>query len=459
MWDLKIINTDLSLYMAIVDAMERDIKAGILKPGDKIPTHRDLAKKVGVTVTTISRAYKEATKRGLISAIVGDGTYVTSDLGSHPSLVNAAKSQKQFIELGLVAPLYSVEPDISIVMQEIAKKSELNSLMKYTPPQGILKHRIVGSKWIKQFGIDVSPDNIIITAGAQHALICILSSLFKPGDKIATDYLIYPGMKAAAKRCGIQLEAVDMDAEGMLPESLASLCHRHKINGIYTVSRMQNPTNACMSYKRIKQICSIIEEQELILIEDDLYGYLSENKDMTLSYIIPQQSIYISSLSKTFYAGLRVSFVAAPKRYYTRILQAVIDTIWMTSALCAEIACECIESGITEKIIYSRVTEITARYNLFKSIFDEFEYNYQQNSMFIWLKLPDGWTSIDVERIAEKKGLHIVASDKFTVGSIPPIGYIRISLSGADTLEELEQGLTFLKKILNYEEGLDIVIL
>lgn len=69
-------------------------------------------------------------------------------------------------------------------------------------------------------------------------------------------------MKAAAKRCGIQLEPVDMDAEGMLPESLASLCHRHKINGIYTVARMQNPTNACMSYKRIKQICSIIEELE-----------------------------------------------------------------------------------------------------------------------------------------------------------------------------------------------------
>lgn len=163
MWDLKIINTDLSLYMAIVDAMECDIKAGILKPGDKMPTHRDLAKKVGGTVTTISRSYKEATKRGLITAIVGDGTYVTSDLGSHSSLVNADKNQKQFIELGLVAPLYSVEPDISIVMQKIAKKSELNSLMKYTPPQGILKHRIVGMKWIKQFGIDVSPDNIIIT--------------------------------------------------------------------------------------------------------------------------------------------------------------------------------------------------------------------------------------------------------------------------------------------------------
>ncbi|MDD4096315.1 MAG: GntR family transcriptional regulator, partial [Oscillospiraceae bacterium] len=64
MWDLKIIDTDQSLYVAIADAMERDIQLGILKGGERMPTHRELARIVGVNVTTITRAYKEAEKRG-----------------------------------------------------------------------------------------------------------------------------------------------------------------------------------------------------------------------------------------------------------------------------------------------------------------------------------------------------------------------------------------------------------
>ncbi len=94
MWDLKIINTDKSLYIAIADAMERDIRQGILKAGERLPSQRDLAKKVGVNVTTITRAYKEAEKRGLVASTVGSGTYISSDLGFSPSLYNTGKDNK-----------------------------------------------------------------------------------------------------------------------------------------------------------------------------------------------------------------------------------------------------------------------------------------------------------------------------------------------------------------------------
>ena len=74
MWDLRIIDTDKSLYVALADAIERDIRAKILAAGDKLPAQRELAKKVGVNVTTITRAYREAEKRGLVTSIVGSGT-------------------------------------------------------------------------------------------------------------------------------------------------------------------------------------------------------------------------------------------------------------------------------------------------------------------------------------------------------------------------------------------------
>lgn len=453
MWDLKIIDTDKPLYIAIAEAIERDIRAGILNAGDKMPTHRNLANKVGVNVTTVTRAYKEAEKRNLISAIVGNGTFITSDMGLNSSLVDTDKDRNALIEMGLVLPLYSVEPDINTIIHSINNTRNLRMLMEYTPPQGLLYHRQTGANWVKQFGIDVSVESIIVTSGAQHAINCILSSVFEQGDCIAVDYLTYPGIKAAAKRCGIRLEGVMMDEQGMLPESLEAACKRHTIKGIYTVGNIQNPTNAIMSNKRIEEIARIIRKENIILIEDDLYGFLSLNNKSTLSAHLPDQSIYIAGISKAFYAGLRVGFIVTPKKFYNRIAQAVVDTVWMTSALSVEIACECINTGIADKIIRLKRDEIEKRARALAEKLQDYHYEYVQHSMFAWLKLPDYWTSTTFERIASDYGINVIAADKFTVGNIIPPNYVRISLSGADSLVEFREGLDILYKVLTGEYG------
>ncbi|MEN6411921.1 MAG: PLP-dependent aminotransferase family protein [Veillonellales bacterium] len=459
MWNLKIINTDKSLYFAIADAIERDIQLGILKSGDKMPTHRDLAKTVGVNVTTITRAYKEAEKRGLITATVGSGTFVTADLGYNPSLINTDENEKKLIEMGLVLPLYGIEPDIKTLLEKVVHNKNLNEFMKYTPPQGINCHRQIGADWIRRFGINVAAENIIVTAGAQHAINCILSSVFEQGDRIAVDCLTYPGIKTAAKRCGIRLEAVPMDEEGMMPQGLEAVCSHNDIKGIYTVSGMQNPTNAIMSEQRRNEVSQIIKRNNLILIEDDLYGFLVNGEVSTLSENLLEQSIYISGISKAFYAGLRIGFVAAPKKLCNRISQAVVDTIWMASTLNAEIACECINSGVADEIIDLKRAEIKRRALLMKDKLQCYDYKYAPGSMFAWLKLPDHWSSSEFEKMASDNGVNVISSEKFTVGSVALPNYIRISLSGAESILEFEKGLDILLKVLNRELGTAIGVL
>ncbi len=454
MWDLRIIDTDKSLYIAIAEAIERDIRAGILKAGEKLPAQRELAKKVGVNVTTITRAYNEAEKRGLVASTVGSGTYISSDLGINSALVNTEKDDKRLIEMGLVLPVYSMEPDLSPIIEKVLHKNDLKEFMAYTPPQGLYRHRLTGSEWIRRYGIDAQPENIIVTAGAQHALNCIFSSVFQPGDRIAVDCLTYPGVKTAARLCGIQLEAVDMDDEGMTPQGLAAVCNRYDIKGVYTVSTMQNPTNASMSDRRRASIVEIIRQNQLILIEDDLYRFLSSEREGSLTALIPEQSIYISGISKAFYAGLRICFVAVPGKYYSRISQAVVDTIWMAPALNAEIACECIVSGAADEIISLKRIEIQRRACLLKSKLSDYYFRYMPDSMFAWLKLPDYWSSNEFEKTAIDNGVNVVSSDKFSIGGIVPPGFIRVSLSGADSIAKFEQGIDILLKILNREIGM-----
>ncbi len=454
MWNLKILNTDNTLYIAIADALERDIRLGELKAGDKMPTHRELAKTIGVNVTTVTRAYKEAEKRGLITSTVGRGTYVTSDMGLNASLINTDTNRNSHIEMGLALPLTSMEPDISSIISKVLHKSHLNNYMAYTQPEGLMRHRQIGSEWVKRFGIQTDAERIIITAGAQHALNCIFSSVFQQGARIAVDNLTYPGVKTVAKRYGLHLEGLPMDNEGMLPQALESACTRNEIKGIYTVSSIQNPTNIIMSEERKISLAQIIKKYNLILVEDDPYHFLSTEKRNPLTKLVPEFGIYIAGLSKAFYAGLRICFTIVPKRLYNRISQAVVDTMWMAPSFNAEIVCECITSKIADQIIEKKREEIRHRARFMTENLASYELSYTPDSMFAWLKLPNDWSSLEFEKAASENGVNVISSDKFTVRSVDPPNYVRLSLTGTDNRNDFEKGIYIILKLLNGEIGI-----
>lgn len=365
--------------------------------------------------------------------------------------MNTESKENELIEMGLVLPLYSVEPDITPICRDVLKRKNINSFMGYTPPQGLAPHRRTGAKWIKQYGICANEDNIIIASGAQHAINCVLSACFESSDHIAVDYLTYPGIKSAAKRCGIKLVGVKLDNEGMIPNELEAICKRYKIKGIYTSSYMQNPTNAIMSDKRKKELSRIIHENNLLLIEDDFYRFLCDDTISTLTSFVPEKSIYIAGISKAFYAGLRIGFIVSPEKYYNKICQAIVDTVWMAPAINAEIACECINSGVADEIIRLKREEICTRASILTDVLKDYDYGYVPYSMFAWLKLSAEWNSIQFEKVARENGVKVIASDKFAVSNVSLPNYVRISLSGASSTVEFKKGINVLLKILRHE--------
>ncbi|BAK97589.1 putative DNA-binding protein [Oscillibacter valericigenes Sjm18-20] len=373
-----------------------------------------MEKTIGVNVTTVTRAYQEAEKRGLITATVGKGTFITSDLGRNPALINMDTGSNHLIEMGLALPLYSIEPDIEPLLNKVIADRNLRDFMKYTPPQGLYQHRQTGTEWIRQLGVDTDADHVIITAGTQHAFNCILSPVFEAGDKIAVDCITYPGFKTAARRLGIRLEAVLMDREGIIPESLEPVCSHGDIKGVYTVGRLQNPTNSIMSWQRREEIARIIQRHSLLLIEDDLYGFLSPQGTTPLSALLPDQSFYIAGTSKAFCSGLSISFLVSPARFYGRISQAVVDTVMMAPTLNAEIVCKCIFSSLAREIIEAKRNEIKRRANLMRSKLADYP---QPDNLFAWLELPEDWSSSSLEAAAVRSGssetrsIHVIPWD------------------------------------------------
>lgn len=442
-------DTNKSLYIALADALERDIRAGVLQPGDRLPSHRELAKSVGVTVTTVTRAYAEAEKRNLITAMVGMGTFVAADAGVAASLVDTSVQSTKAVNMGLVHPLHGSEQYLEQVVQQVLARGNLHRFVPYAFAQGHAEHRATGARWVGRFGVRASAETVVVTAGTQHALHCIFSTLFEHGDRVAVEKYTYPGVKSAARANGIRLEAVEMDAQGMLPESLDALCQRQSIKGLYTAGLVQNPTNCSMGPQRRLALSKVIRRHGLLLLEDGVDAFLTEGSDRTLTALLPAQSIFICGMAQAFYTGLRIAFVVAPQAMCASIAQGVVDSIWMTPPLCAEIICETINSGIAEKIIARKKKELDRRMALFRKRLHGYSFELEQRSMHVWLGLPDAWTSTAFEQAAQRAGLQVYSSEKFTVGHMPPPNCVRLAISSPHTLQEFTNGLDLLVKVLN----------
>ena len=448
MWKPITIDTDKSLYIAVADALEIDIKKNIVKPGEKLPTHRALAEIIGINVSTATRAYQEAERRGLITGTTGRGTYVSTDYRTDASLLRLEEPASERIDLGPVYPLYNNEPDLFELIEKLHQKNNLNEYMKYSDPQGMPEHREAGTVWFRRKDLVVSPDEILLCAGTQHALTCCFTSVFQPGDRIGVDTLTYSGLKALAKSLNIKLIPIPFDKEGMKPDHLEAACHREQLKGIYIMPSIHNPTTLQMTARRKKEIADTAIRNNLIVIEDDTYAFLLEKPSISIYSLIPSHCIHIAGLSKAFFAGLRVSFVAVPEHLRRQITKAILNTIWMAPTLNTALASESIRSGSAEKIIQSKLIEAKERFKIAKIQLAGFPFHGFPTAYFIWLELPEHWTAHEFERHSRRAGVNVFGAEKFIIGSTLPPSAIRISLSGAASREILSEGLGRIARLL-----------
>ena len=153
------------VYRAIADAIDEDVQSGLLRAGSRLPPHRDLADHLGVTVTTITRAYTEAARRGLINGHVGRGTFIRGQ-----EAYDEATSDHTLIDLSI--NVLMPDKEVANLAARLFQRRVLpwTQLFGYAPRRGHVRHRQAMAVWLKQLGMPVDPDHIVLTAGAQHGL-------------------------------------------------------------------------------------------------------------------------------------------------------------------------------------------------------------------------------------------------------------------------------------------------
>jgi len=448
MWYPKVFNTNQALYKAIADAIERDIHQGILKQGEKMPPQRQLANRIGVNLTTITRAYREALKRDLIETFKGDGTYVKTRINDTPSDMAILPKPSGF-EFGFANPVTSSTETLASILKSLSNDRSKLDIFNYVENIGLERHREIAAKWLSQYGFrNLNANQVIITSGAMNAIVCFLVGILDAGDTVATDTLTFAGLIGSAKLHNILLSPIEMDEEGMIPDALDRACESGKIKAVYLMPNMHNPTSKVMSDQRKSDIANIIIKHGILLIEDDIFSFTNLDSKSAISAQIPQNSFFICSLSKVLYPGLRIAFAKVPDQYYHKYVNALIHSVWMASPLNAEIITQIIESGAIHKLSADNRALISKRQQFARTLFDEKVLSSNKESMYIWLTLPDCWKCDDFEHVALLNGIRLIAAHKFFVGNGSCPNAVRISLTSEPNDIIFYEGLTKVKRLL-----------
>jgi len=436
-------------YLAIAEALAEDVASARLAPRAQLPTHRDLADRLGVTVGTVSRAYAEAARRGLIAGEVGRGTFVRAAAGGEPGVAESDAAGIVDMSINHPPPVEGAEAAaLQAMLATLSRRRDLAPLLAYPPDAGSRAHREAAAEWLDRGGHRVAADRIVVCSGSQHGLVALLAMLAREGDVVLTEELTYPGLKAIAGLLRLRLSGVAIDGEGIVPEALGEACRTSGARLLYCVPTVQNPTAAVMSAKRRAELAAIIRRQGLTAIEDDVHGRLAKGPPPPLAALVPESTYYVTSTSKTLAPGLRVGFVAAPPGMAERLAATVRVTTWGAPPLTTEVVAGWIRDGAAEAILSARREEAAARHSLARETLAGLGARTSAGAYHLWMALPDPWRSATFAAEAHQRGVAVTAAEAFLVGRGESPAAVRLCLGTPRTRADLLRGLRAVRQTL-----------
>jgi DNA-binding transcriptional MocR family regulator len=431
------------LYTALASAIAADVQAGRLRPGDRLPPQRDLADALGVTVTTVTRGYAEAERRGLVRGHVGRGTFVNP-----PVFAPLQASAAGLVDLATNALLpHAHAGDLTASLAGLVARSSPEHVFNYQPHGGRPEHRTAVAAWLGRHDVPADGRNTMLTSGAQHAMAVAIATLTAPGDAVLCESVTYTGMRSLAHHLHVNAHPVAMDDEGLIPDALEDAALESGARLVYCMPTHQNPTGRVMSMKRRQEVARAAARTNLVIVEDDVYGYLSEGVS-PICAIAPDRTFYLTSLSKCLVPGLRVGALRAPAGWIDRLTGAVFATTVMGTPLDAAAAVAWLADGTIDQVIAWKRQEVKARQQIARATLGA-RITGSASSQHAWLQLPARWPAEDFVREARQRGVLVTPGRDFAVARHDAPNAARICLGPPPERASVRQAVQTLADILD----------
>lgn len=475
-------NKPVPLARQIQAHLERLMREGFLPSGAKLPATRELADELGVNRATVVLAYEELVAAGLARARVGQGTFVAerpterapagpatarratpiewSEIFSRTAQIIGAEDERRRATAGPavagddVISFAGGMPDSALfptegfrrALNEVIRR-EGEALLQYYPVAGYPPLRRYLSTYLLRFGLEVSPDEILIVNGSQQGFDLIARTLVDPGDAVAIEQPTYPRAMQVFRSFGAQLIAVPWDDAGPRADVFERVLERHGPKLLYCQPTCHNPTGLGMSAETRRRLLAAAARHQVPIVEDgfdaSLY-YGTRPPGPLKAHDTDGVVIYIGTFSKILFPGLRLGWLVAPPPVLERLQAAKQLADLHTSALIQAAVHRFCERRLLDRHAARVVREYRRRREtllaaLARRMPSATTWTEPAGGFSLFLTLPDGMTAARLLPLALQRGVAFTPGDVFFLNG-SGTRTLRLSFSSVPT-EQIERGV------------------
>lgn len=483
-------------YLQLAQQVRRDITLKRYAPGERLPSVRALAAAQGVSAATVVRCYRHLEALGMVQARHKSGTYVAepapvraapgakdgADPSGGPGLQARARpavpppvefdrlvslehrmtqlyalTTQQPLQWGLhlanAAPAWYPTEALARIAQRLLR-SQPEMLGTYPTGSGLPALRTELAGWMATYGLDLQPDELLVTNGSTEALNVALRAVTRPGDAVVVESPVYFGLLQMLGNLGLRaIELPCTPGEGMSLEALEyALEHQSGVRAVVAMPNFQNPLGHVMPDRNKRRLLRLVEQHDLALIEDDVFGDLSHTPHRpqpVKAWDRHGRVIYCGSSSKSLAPAFRLGWTSGG-RWHARMESLKLSTSlaapWLEQAVMAEF----MRSGGLQphlRRLRERLAQTTPR--AAEAVRKHFPAGTRVHSpaggWWLWLQLPEPVDSLALLQRAVAQGMAFTPGALFST-SAKYASYLRLNIARPWT-RELEQAVRQLGRL------------
>lgn len=479
-----------SRYQQIAEDLRARIEKAEFGPSGRLPTTRDLARRLGVNRNTVVAAYAKLQEWGVVRPHVGRGTFAVpaGDLegtAPMPATARTAAVRPSSPWSGLfartldgrkVASLSALDPTgtrrggisfagsfpapdllpapaLSRALARVLTTGPARALA-YGPAQGFAPLREWIAEDMTRRGMPTRADEVLITNGSQQAIDLVARAFTDPGDVVLLENPTYSGAISAFQSHGARLSGLPLDSEGIVPGVIGAHAVRGAAKILYVTPTFQNPTTGVLSTPRRRALLEEAAAANLLIVEDDWAAELRfEGEDPPTLRALDRDGrvIYLSTFAKKLIPALRIGWIAAPRPIIEKlvVLKQISDCCTsplMQAALDAFLR----DGGLTRHLPRVRAAYRRRRDTMIAALGKHFpartSWTRPAGGLFLWVRLPEGADTAALFADAEKAGVHITRGDPFQLDDEGP-ACLRLTFASCRP-SEIDRGIRALGAML-----------
>ena len=438
----------MRLFQRLADDIAAQIRAGTLRPGERIPSVREISRERTLSTATVVRAYEWLEGQGFIETRPRSGFYVSTQWktpgsvvpgrtapASHVSrstLVDVSElvfevlesvRDRQLIPFGsafpspLLFPMTRLARCLSLGARRMDQWGTLDDL----PPGSLELRRQIARRYLRS-GARVAPEEIVITSGALEALNLSLQILTRPGDIVAVESPTFYGCLQAIEALRLRvLEIPSHPQHGVDVGAFAAALKRHPIRACWLMANFQNPLGALVPEERKRELVELLNRHDIPIIEDDVYAelFFGRQRPKPLKAFDRKGLVLnCNSFSKSLAPGYRVGWVAAG-RFATALQRRKLMSSLSTSAPAQDAIALYLREGGYERHLSSlrralARQQATALESLARHLPAGVRISRPDGGYFLWLELPESHDAIEIHRRALEEGFSVAPGPIFS---------------------------------------------